>query len=55
VPLTNLDDFIDKDGIYTIEVVTVTPFNNRQPERLAYASFEIDRTVEVRAGLTTSN
>ena len=55
VPLTNLSDFIDKDGMYTIEVVTITPFNNRQPERLAYATFEINRTVEVRATLTTSN
>lgn len=55
VPLSGLGSFIDADGIYTVEVVTITPFNNRQPERVAYASFEIDRTIEVNASTTTIN
>jgi len=54
IPVTGLEEFIDTDGIYTVEVVTVTPFNHRQPERLAYATFEVDRTLEVRGSLTSS-
>lgn len=55
VPVSGLDPFIKADGIYTIEVVTVTPFNKRQPERLAWASFTVDRTIEVNASVTTLN
>lgn len=55
VPVNGLDPFLEADGLYTIEVVTVTPFNNRQPERLAWTSFTIDRTIEVNASVTTIN
>lgn len=51
VPLSVADSDLGEDGIYTIEVLTVTPFNNRQPERVAHVSFEIDRTIQVRATL----
>lgn len=55
VPVSGLDPLVEADGLYTIEVVTVTPFNNRQPERLAWASFTVDRTIEVNATVTTIN
>lgn len=31
------------DGTYTLEVLHITPFNERKPERLAHISFVIDR------------
>lgn len=53
VPCSDLGQFVERDGVYTIEVVTVTPFNNREPERLAFTTFEIDRTIEINATTTT--
>ena len=32
-----------RDGPYTLEVLHITPFNQRKPERLAHISFVIDR------------
>ncbi|MBK1884010.1 hypothetical protein JIN85_16440 [Luteolibacter pohnpeiensis] len=55
LPLLDLDSLIDDDGIYTIEIVTVTPFNGGEPERIAYTSFELDRSVKVRSLATTLN
>lgn len=53
VPLTLSEDDIEEDGIYTIEVLTVTPFNARRPERVTHITFEIDRTLKVRGTLAT--
>jgi len=55
VPVTGLEDYVTTDGKYTIEVVTITPFYNRQPERLAYTSFTVDRTIEVNSMMSTMN
>ncbi len=52
--LQDWDSIIEEDGIYTVEVVTVTPFNNGQPERLAAVTFEVDQEVSVRGSMTTS-
>jgi len=51
--LDDLDNGLTVDGLYTIEVLTVTPFNNGEPERLAHQSFIVDRTIEVRSSVTT--
>lgn len=32
-----------RDGKYTLEVLTITPFNQRRPERLAHITFVLDR------------
>ncbi|MBB5351775.1 hypothetical protein HNR46_002014 [Haloferula luteola] len=48
-------DVLEQDGVYTIELLTVTPFFDREPERVAAVSFELDRTVEVRATLATTS
>lgn len=42
------EDFASEDGIYTAEIVTVTPFNDGNAERLAYATFEIKRDNEIQ-------
>jgi len=49
VPLADLTVGLGEDGIYTIEVLTITPFNSRQPERIAYVSFDLKRTISIRA------
>ena len=41
--------YTPQDGIYTIELLTVTPFNDRAPEILAWFQVEVDRTIKVRA------
>ncbi|MCW1921650.1 hypothetical protein OKA05_03740 [Luteolibacter arcticus] len=54
VPLTVSENDIKEDGTYTIEVLTVTPFDERRPERVTYVTFEIDRTIKVNGSLTTT-
>jgi hypothetical protein len=48
--LENWDTMIDQDGQWTIEVLTVTPFGI---DRLAYVTFNIDRSIEVQGTVTT--
>ncbi len=47
-------EHLQEDGIYTVEVLTVTPFNSGNPERLGAITFEIDREVELRGTVTSS-
>ena len=54
VPLKILANDLGEDGTYTVEVLTITPFNNRRPERVTHISFEVDRTIDVRAMLADS-
>ncbi|MEK7950125.1 hypothetical protein [Luteolibacter soli] len=54
VPLTVSESDIKEDGTYTVEVLTVTPFDQRKPERIAYVTFDIDRTIKVNASLATA-
>lgn len=55
LPLNDLEKFIKDDGIYTIEIMTVTPFNGRQPELISGGSisFGIKRTISISAGINT--
>lgn len=48
--LTNYDSVFDSDGRWTMELLTVTPFGI---DRLAYVTFELDRTIEMNASFTT--
>lgn len=50
--LDNWDTMIDQDGLWTIELLTATPFGI---DRLAYVSFNINRSIEVRGSVTTSD
>lgn len=48
--LKDYNQSFDSDGLWTMELVTVTPFG---AERLSYVSFNLDRSIQVR-GSTTS-
>ncbi|MFD0894833.1 hypothetical protein KBB96_04550 [Luteolibacter ambystomatis] len=48
--LTNWDRIFDADGQWTMELVTSTPFG---VERLAYVTFNLDRTIQVNGNVTT--
>lgn len=54
IAISNWDQYITDDGQYSIEVSTITPFNNGQPERLLAFSFEVDRKIEFVGSTTTS-
>ncbi|MGC4017187.1 MAG: hypothetical protein QM755_22145 [Luteolibacter sp.] len=47
--ITGLDAVVKEDGTYTLEVLTITPFNSGAPERLAYTTFKVDRTIQVNS------
>jgi len=49
--LNNWDIHIDQDGEWTIELRTQTPFGI---DRLAYVTFNINRSIEVQGSVTTS-
>ena len=44
------DSVLDSDGRWTMELLTATPFGI---DRLAYVSFDVDRTIEVNGTFTT--
>jgi hypothetical protein len=46
------NEILDKDGVWTLELVTKTPFDT---VRLAYVTFTLDRTIEVNSNITTSD
>jgi hypothetical protein len=48
--LNKYDSVFDSDGRWTMEVVTVTPFGI---DRLAYVSFDVDRTMRSNGTFTT--
>lgn len=48
--LNDYDAVFDGDGVWTMEVLTITPFG---VDRLSYVTFEIDRTIELRGCFTT--
>ncbi len=51
--LTDLESFVDLDGDYTIEILTITPFQNGAPELLEHVTFNLKRTIKVNATVTT--
>ena len=53
MPIEPLSTFIKEGGEYTIEVLTITPFNHGAPERLAYVSFVIHRAIRLRSMMVT--
>jgi hypothetical protein len=48
--LKDWDENISTDGIWTLEVITVTPFGT---DRLGYISFEVDRSIKVNGSVTS--
>ncbi|QTN32957.1 hypothetical protein HZ994_11695 [Akkermansiaceae bacterium] len=49
--VSNWDYVITDDGIWTVELLTSTPFGI---DRLSWVSFSVDRTITVNASVTTS-
>ncbi|MFU8894399.1 MAG: hypothetical protein ACNA8L_12315 [Luteolibacter sp.] len=49
--LDRWDTMIDQDGQWTLELLTATPFGI---DRLAYVTFNINRSIEVQGSVTTS-
>ncbi len=47
---TELDRMFDSDGRWTVEILTVSPFDTI---RLHYVTFTVDRTIEVNGSVTT--
>jgi hypothetical protein len=54
VGVEGLSNYTPKDGIYTVEIITETPFFSRAPERLAAVTFEVDRVISSRGKLSTA-
>lgn len=54
IAIDNLSAYASADGIYTLEVITETPFFNRTGERLLNITFEVDRVISSRASLSTA-
>lgn len=52
VAIDDLSNYTPKDGIYTVEVITETPFA-RGGERLMHVTFEVDRIISTRGQLST--
>jgi hypothetical protein len=52
--LGDLGELLQEDGTYTLEVHTITPFNDGAPEVLSHVTFTIDRKIEVNSMLYTS-
>jgi hypothetical protein len=50
----DLSNYASADGIYTMEVITETPFYGRTPERLLHITFEVDRVISSRGQLSTA-
>ncbi len=54
ISIENWESMIPEDGDYTLEVVTLTPFDDWQAERLAYVTFSVNRKVKVNGQVVTS-
>ena len=48
--IRDYDSLLDSDGIWTLEVLTETPFGI---DRLAHVTFKVDRTMELHGTITT--
>lgn len=54
ISVEGLSNYTPVDGIYTLEIITQTPFFSRAPERLAVITFEVDRVISSRGKLSTA-
>lgn len=54
ISMNDLSNYTADDGIYTVEVITHTPFFNRTAERLYHVTFEVDRIISTRGQISTT-
>lgn len=52
--ITDLSNYAPDDGLYTLEVITHTPFFGRAAERLHHVTFEVDRVITSRGQISTT-
>lgn len=53
--LFELNNLLKEDGVYTLEVVTRTPFNQKKPETISTITFSMRRSLKVVATLGSSD
>ena len=54
VGVEGLSNYTPKDGVYTVEILTETPYDSRQPVSLQKVTFEVDRVISSRGKLSTA-
>jgi hypothetical protein len=54
IGVTGLSSYTPKDGLYTLEIITETPFHNRRQDILKRVTFEVDRVISSRGKLSTA-
>ena len=54
ITIEDLSNYASADGVYTLEVITETPFYGRAPERLLNITFEVDSVISSRGQLSSS-
>ncbi|MEC5127932.1 hypothetical protein VSU19_14295 [Verrucomicrobiales bacterium BCK34] len=50
IHVKNWDEVITDDGEWTLEIITITPFG---ADRLAYRTFEVERTIKLNGNVTS--
>ena len=53
ITVENWEDMIPVDGTYTVEVRSMSPFDNWATERLATVTFSVNRKITIRGQVTT--
>ncbi len=53
ISIEDLSNYASNDGLYTLEVITHTPFFGRAAERLFHITFEVDRVITSRGQIST--
>jgi len=51
--ISDLAKGVSDDGLYTLEVLTTTPFNGGVAERLTYTTFNISRTIHLNSSISS--
>ncbi|MAS95877.1 MAG: hypothetical protein CMO55_21950 [Verrucomicrobiales bacterium] len=52
LPLADLSSLLTEDGTYTVQVLTITPFNDGAPEILSHVTFDWSTTISVNGSIT---
>ncbi|MDP1591056.1 MAG: hypothetical protein Q8M07_25100, partial [Prosthecobacter sp.] len=53
ISISDLSNYAYRDGTYTLEVITETPFFGRTTERLFHVTFQVDRIISARGQITS--
>lgn len=54
ISIDDLSNYAYRDGTYTLEIITETPFFGRTPERLFSVTFNVDRIISSRGQISTA-